>query len=172
MKRNQRNAFTLIELLVVIAIIAILASFLLPALGGARDRARSISCQNNLRQFGVAIQLYAQDYRDKLPVAERMPSAPVNTPPYPSLRDLMAKYLSESKKVFRCPNDQERYDVEGSSYEWNATFNGADINNPKLWVFSVPVPLAPMIYDYDNVHKRGQGTTKNCVFGDGHVSPL
>jgi len=65
----KRAAFTLIELLVVIAIIAILAAMLLPALGSARGRAKSIICQSNLRTLGQAMHLYGADWESKVPFA-------------------------------------------------------------------------------------------------------
>src|SRR5215470_5037714 len=64
---KSERAFTLIELLVTIAVISILAALLLPALNRARQRAHSVACLNNLKQWGIATQLFAGENDDFLP---------------------------------------------------------------------------------------------------------
>src|SRR5580700_10211906 len=63
----RRAGFTLIELLVVIAIIAILAALLLPALGKAKDSAKTTQCLSNLKQLETCYQMYCNDFNDLLP---------------------------------------------------------------------------------------------------------
>jgi prepilin-type N-terminal cleavage/methylation domain-containing protein len=66
---RKKRAFTLIELLVVIAIIAILAAILFPVFARARENARRSSCQSNLKQIGLGVLQYTQDYDETLPPA-------------------------------------------------------------------------------------------------------
>jgi len=76
-QRGTGTAFTLIELLVVIAIIAILASLLLPALAGGKERARRVNCKSSMRQFLLALHMYGDDNSQKLPSgAPNEPIAP------------------------------------------------------------------------------------------------
>ena len=81
-----KMGFTLIELLVVIAIISILAAILFPAFARARENARRASCQSNLKQIGLGIFQYTQDYDERLPATavSAIPSAPTNFTYFPN----------------------------------------------------------------------------------------
>jgi prepilin-type N-terminal cleavage/methylation domain-containing protein len=66
-KQTNRSAFTLSELLVVIAIIAILAAILFPVFAQARERARGIACLSNMKQLGLGLKMYSQEYDESYP---------------------------------------------------------------------------------------------------------
>ena len=89
--------FTLVELLVVIAVIAVLAAILFPAFATARSSARRTACISNMRQMGLALGMYRQDY-------EELP---------PHLSVLFPAYVSDARLLV-CPNDPKRAQFEGN----------------------------------------------------------
>jgi prepilin-type N-terminal cleavage/methylation domain-containing protein len=101
------GAFTLIELLVVIAVIAILAAMLLPALAAAKDKAKRVQCLNNLHEIEVAINVYAGDFDDNLPVMQGSANWAWDLP------DSVAQIMLNSgltKKSFYDPGTEPRFD--------------------------------------------------------------
>ncbi len=97
---SLRRGFTLIELLVVIAIIAILAAILFPVFARARENARRASCQSNLKQIGLGIAQYTQDYDEKYPRVSYANSIfwPVVIQPY-----------LKSYQIYDCPSSDIKY---------------------------------------------------------------
>jgi len=101
-----RAAFTLIELLVVIAIIAILAAILFPVFAQAREKARQATCLSNLKQIGMGLYMYAQDYDETLPFSSfsAVPGQSVNSIQNPKWMDVIQPY-AKSDRLFTCPSD-------------------------------------------------------------------
>jgi len=75
MKHKLKKAFTLIELLTVIGIIALLMGLLLPSLSAAREQARTVLCRANLKQLGLALRMYLNDFNGNMPSAEPYPGS-------------------------------------------------------------------------------------------------
>lgn len=116
MSKNCRNSlphrahagFTLIELLVVIATISILAAILFPVFARARENARRSTCQSNLKQIGLGLMQYTQDYDEAFPYGVRN-SVPGETPQFQAgtigFCDAIHPYV-KSLQVYRCPSNR------------------------------------------------------------------
>ena len=141
LRKRHAGGFTLIELLVVIAIIAILAAILLPALAKAKERALRTACKSNLRQIGMALQIYSQDNNNLLPDLRYPPYAPAVTPPaIPTAAGLWAwdiptNLIDEiirnggSQNIFYCPSNPDwnctntwDYGIAGSGFDAKGGF--------------------------------------------------
>lgn len=178
-------AFTLLELLVVMAVITILAGLILPAASRAREAGRSTVCLSNLRQIGVALQLYVQDYRNRLPVMyDRGLSLATNLPPgtnappagegtRPSVDTLLAAQLG-SLRVLKCPSDRAGlFDTTGSSYSWNSLLNNQDADRLNVLGIHFDPHQIPVFFDKESFHRaRGEKKGVNYLYADGHLKNL
>ena len=138
MKYHIRNGFTLIELLVVIAIIAILASILFPVFARARENARRASCQSNLKQLGLAVMQYVQDYDEYYPrsLSGNMASPPTGQTAWFANNwtwgEITFPY-HKSVQAFYCPS-------------------GTDTGNPSAYNYGANRQIMPVLENETVVH--------------------
>jgi prepilin-type N-terminal cleavage/methylation domain-containing protein/prepilin-type processing-associated H-X9-DG protein len=134
--RKERRGFTLIELLVVIAIIALLAAILFPVFARARENARRASCQSNMKQLGLALIQYTQDYDECFPAGfDNSPSGSTITG-IGWGRDIYP--YAKSAQVYICPDDNRNtvLDLMGTANLVSYGING-NLANPKCdWLSS------------------------------------
>ncbi len=168
---GHAHAFTLIELLVVIAVIASLAALLLPVFGRAKESGRATVCLGNLHQMGLALQLYVQDYRNRLPNMRDHSLTTTNELPGPDL--VLSNYLG-NVRVLLCPSDnQNLFQTTGSSYSWNSLLNGQDADHLVAFHMNFDPHQIPLMYDKDRFHRaRGLKKEVNYLYADGHIKNL
>jgi prepilin-type N-terminal cleavage/methylation domain-containing protein/prepilin-type processing-associated H-X9-DG protein len=189
-------AFTLIELLVVIAILGLLAGLLLPVLGRARETTRATACLNNLRQWGLATQLYLADHDGYLP-RDGAPTPTGNTPPavgwyvqlpeqlkLPRYHDMPWRTdpsIDPGKSVWICPSNPRRSNGNNLfHYCLNQYVNGTgptsrqvqieSINRPALVIWLFDSKNLPAVgywgFVHTNLHRHGA----QFAFLDGHAA--
>jgi prepilin-type N-terminal cleavage/methylation domain-containing protein/prepilin-type processing-associated H-X9-DG protein len=189
---QRARAFTLIELLVVIAIIALLAAMLLPALGKAKDKAKTTVCLNNLKQWGGATQIFVMENNDRLPKDGSPNGNSVNEGWYVDLPKLLkaAPYrempwrtnatIEPGRSVWICPSNPRRSNGNNLFHyclnrHVNLTGSGnqaylSSIRNPvyTVWLFDNGglAPVAQQNNVHTNLHSGGAAFT----FLDGHAA--
>ena len=130
---GRRRGFTLIELLVVIAIIAILAAILFPVFARAREAARKASCESNLKQIGLAVNIYKQDYDEVLPFyvngASWTWAGQANT-----YWGYFYQPYAKNQAIWRCPSQttNSAAGAIGTSYGLNGLLDGGSATAPGI----------------------------------------
>jgi len=129
--RHSRGGFSLIEILVVLAIIAILAALIFPVFAAARGKARATKCMANLKQIGMAIEMYAADYDELYPFAkdaadeavpqqwDALPYWQAWIPYMPRLHESLDPYI-RNRELWHCPSDGGFDELEDSGYPMDA----------------------------------------------------
>ncbi len=174
-QKTFARAFTLIELLVVMTIISILASMLLPSLGRAKDKAYAIECVNNVRQLGLAMQMYADDSNDHLPTAHGL--VPWSgTAPEPWLHVLLSYYSNTN--ILACPSLSRKYNHSSFNYFMGAhaayidafgrpaSVNMRSLNFPSQYILSGDANYPFQAWDADPVNY-----TNDTLFAEQYSPP-
>jgi prepilin-type N-terminal cleavage/methylation domain-containing protein/prepilin-type processing-associated H-X9-DG protein len=161
MRAKAQRAFTLIELLVVIAIIGLLAAMLLPALNGARQRARTVQCANTLRQFGLASSMYASEFNEWcVPVMEYINGNRMPWFGLPVFRGYLSMAYAPGQATLAtanwiCPNAKLALDTgSGGLYRLMFSYGENNTGLGSLWPWSgdfQSIKLSQVVRPYGSV---------------------
>jgi prepilin-type N-terminal cleavage/methylation domain-containing protein len=157
----MKRTFTLIELVVVIVILGIIAAILFPVFAQPNGKNPGISCLSNTKQFGVGIIMYAQDYDEHLPPAEKWMTVSM---PY-----------TKNKAIYICPVMKKESPKTAASYAMDTRLSGKSLNKLKE-----PANQA-LAYDSTRTDwdaadpgqtfapQHNEGKQGSLVFADGHA---
>lgn len=170
----------MVELLVVIGILAVLTGLLLPSLSRGRGLAQATACLGNLRQVGIALQVYVPDNDDRMPsMRDRPLDPPVPDPSLPALAglpgpDQVLSNVLGNPLVLRCPADRQGiFDRTGSSYSWNSLLNGQPADRLRILSLELEAHQVPVFFDKEGFHRsRGERRAVNYLYADGHLRNL
>jgi len=158
-QRSRQRGFTLIEMLTVVAIISVLAAILFPVFGSARERGRQTQCLSNLRQLGLALNMYAHDYDERYPLAGAVGSAGADWVPAMELPNDAFRVESgalfsyaKSAELYRCKSDPEGFRT-GLSYRMNGELGGfpmGAVECPSSVVLLIEAPVKDACFRIGN----------------------
>jgi prepilin-type N-terminal cleavage/methylation domain-containing protein/prepilin-type processing-associated H-X9-DG protein len=153
---KRQNGFTLIELLVVIAIISVLAAILFPVFSQAREKARSVSCMSNLKQFASAELMYAQDYDEMLTgvgIRADCTADPQLTCHGITPWQMMLLPYTKNDALARCPSASDPRASMGPndapfflSYGWNWSYLGGHFTETWVNLASITAPADTIMF--------------------------
>ena len=181
--------------MVVLSVIALLTAILSPVFTTAKKSAKKTSCQSNLRQIGLLVQLYGSDWEDCYPYAidqfsrHNLEALSDFTPPYDQIPDMVTVlnvYSGRSAQIWKCPSDQTSFAVKNSEGVTIQSFPSAFDFAGSSYKFDFPYKIAgksQTLFDTSSFRLCGDAglwhcdventtiytKTQNELFGDGHV---
>jgi prepilin-type N-terminal cleavage/methylation domain-containing protein len=159
---QSRRGLTLVELMVVLVIVAALTAIGTAVIRSGIRSSQKAACLSNLRQIGVAIEMYLQEHSDRMPTLAAGRQS--RSEDVPVLETVFLPYVG-NESVFECPADPEAFRKSGSSYLWNTTQNGLHVS--ELSFFGTDdTSRIPLVADKESWHSDADDGGTNILYAD------